>query len=340
MTMGSISEAINEFGLSIFKELNSTSNATNIFFSPMSISAALCMVLLGANGNTASQIEKVLHLPQLKGAASSSTRGNAKRRKYGKLSVKEAQKKKACQCTGVQVPVAEVHSQFQALLSKLTSLTNQAELKIANGMFGQKKFNFEDQYLSSAQLLYQAKLESVDFENAAEETRQKINEWVESQTQGKIKDMFSKDSIDAATSLILVNAIYFKGKWNKQFREEKTKEAPFYVNKDVVKSVQMMNQNDTFNLGVIEELNARILQLPYGEGDLSMFILLTDEMTGLEKIEQEVSSKSLAEWTNSKHLRKTKVNIYLPRFKIEESSNLGPHLINMGIIDAFSQRKS
>ncbi|MEE6525964.1 hypothetical protein FKM82_026300 [Ascaphus truei] len=53
---------------------------------------------------------------------------------------------------------------------------------------------------------------------------------------------------------------------------------------DVVKSVQMMNQNDTFNLGVIEELNARILQLPYGEGDLSMFILLTDEMTGLEKV--------------------------------------------------------
>ncbi|MEE6465209.1 hypothetical protein FKM82_006489 [Ascaphus truei] len=264
--MGSISEAINEFGLSIFKELNSTSNATNIFFSPMSISAALCMVLLGANGSTASQIEKV--------------------------------------------PVAEVHSQFQALLSKLTSLTNQAELKIANGMFGQKKFNFEDQYLSSAQLLYQAKLESVDFENAAEETRQKINEWVESQTQGKIKDMFSKDSIDAATSLILVNAIYFKGKWNKQFREEKTKEAPFYVNK-----------------------------LPYGEGDLSMFILLTDE-DGLEKIEQKVSSKSLAEWTNSKHLRKTKVNIYLPRFKIEESYNLGPHLINMGIIDAFSQQKA
>ncbi|KAM4688142.1 serpin B11-like [Discoglossus pictus] len=328
--MGSINEAINEFSLSLLKQLHCQNKDNNMFVSPISIAAAVCLVLLGSKGQTASEIEKVLHVSHLKGAETSHTGDNTETKSCSELSEQRIQKQMA-PCS----EVAAVHTEFQALLSKLNSLPSETQLKIANGVYTQKDFPFIADYLRCAKLLYKAKLESVDFQK--DETREKINTWVESETQGKIKDLFPKDSIDTETSLILVNAIYFKGKWSNQFKEENTKDAPFYVTEDVVKSVPMMTQTEKFNLGVIKELNAQVLQLPYGEGNLSMFILLPDEISGLHKIMQQLTSKSLAMWTNSENMMKTKVELYLPQFKLEESYDLSSTLKDMGMVDAFSQ---
>uniref|UniRef100_A0A8C0G181 Serpin family B member 11 (gene/pseudogene) n=1 Tax=Chelonoidis abingdonii TaxID=106734 RepID=A0A8C0G181_CHEAB len=127
--MGSISQAITEMGLDLYNELNKNTANKNIFVSPMSISTGLVMVLLGARGNTATQIlppfpycHLVLHfknnvstslfLPCLKPSPS------------------------RCDLVG------GIHTEFQTLLSQLKNLNKSYVLSLANSLFAQKGYNF------------------------------------------------------------------------------------------------------------------------------------------------------------------------------------------------------
>ncbi|KAG8537519.1 hypothetical protein GDO81_024386, partial [Engystomops pustulosus] len=105
-------------------------------------------------------------------------------------------------------------------------------------------------------------------------------------------------------------------------------------------SVPMMSQTEKFNFGEIDEIDAQIIELPYATGELSMFIILPNDIAGLQKIDNQITAESLMKWTNSENLTSTKVEIQLPRFKIETSYNLVQYLENMGMIDAFSQQKA
>ncbi|XP_069814211.1 serpin B4-like [Dendropsophus ebraccatus] len=320
--MENISKIINQFSFDLSKELGSSERDKNIAVSPLSTSAVLSLVLLGSRGATATQIKKVLHLPE------TPTSLQEERRGFGKLCGKRMKKEE----------VDDVHNHFHELLSQLKSPQSGSVLTIANAAFTQLNFPLSEDYLKSAETLYQAKLEAVDFQD--DKTRQDINSWVEKQTEGKIKDLFPEDSLDTSASLVLVNAVYFKGQWKKKFKEENTRNAPFFLTKDSEISVPMMSQREKFNFGIIEEIDAQIIELPYGTGDLCMFIVLPNEIDGLQKVEEQITSESLMEWTNSKFLTSTKLHVQIPRFKIELSYNLAQYLTNMGMVDAFSQQKA
>ncbi|XP_075682821.1 leukocyte elastase inhibitor-like [Rhinoderma darwinii] len=320
--MNAISNSINHFSFDLSNELRSSESDKNTLISPLSISAALALLLLGSRGNTAAQIQKVLHLPESQMPSKDEKRG------FGKLCGKKMKKEE----------VADVHNQFHELLYKLRSSKSDSVLTIANAAFTQLNFPLSKEYLRSAESLYEAKLETVDFQD--DKTRQKINSWVEEKTEGKIKDLFPEHSVDRSTSLILVNAVYFKGQWQKKFKEENTRDAPFFMTKESEISVPMMSQSERFNFGLIEAIDAQIIELPYGTGDLCMFIVLPNEVSGLLKIEEQITSESLMKWTNSKNLALTKVDIQVPRFKIEISYNLVQYLTDIGMVDAFSQQKA
>ncbi|XP_006039325.2 leukocyte elastase inhibitor-like, partial [Alligator sinensis] len=203
------------------------------------------------------------------------------------------------------------------------------------------------QYLKCTETLYHAELEAVDFRNALEETRKKINTWVEEQTSGKIKELFTEGILGSNTVLVLVNAIYFKGKWTSEFKKEDTKERPFRLNKNQTKNVQMMFQNGYYNLAIIEEPEIQVLELPYGNeegGELSMFIFLPkdikDNSTGLEQLDSALIYKKFVEWTTMTKMHKQNVNVYLPRFKMQESYDLGETLQAMGMLDVFDPSKA
>ncbi|PNI69712.1 SERPINB4 isoform 3, partial [Pan troglodytes] len=211
--MNSLSEANTKFMFDLFQQFRK-SKKNNIFYSPISITSALGMVLLGAKDNTAQQIKKVLHFDQ----------------------VTENTTEKA----------ATYHEYLDAI----------------------KKF-------------YQTSVESADFANASEESRKKINSWVESQTNEKIKNLFPDGTIGNDTTLVLVNAIYFKGQWENKFKKENTKEEKFWPNKNTYKSVQMMRQYNSFNFALLEDVQAKVLEIPYKGKDLSMIVLLPNEIDGL-----------------------------------------------------------
>ncbi|KAM5304044.1 serpin B13-like isoform 1-T2 [Glossophaga mutica] len=307
--------ATTRFGLDLFKELSKV-NKGNVFFSPVSISTAIGMLLLGARGATADQLRKVLFSEQ----DTESSRIKAEEEEMEKTE--------------------EIHHQFQMFLSEISKLTNNHELKIANRLFGEKTYLFLQKYLDYVEKYYHASLEPVDFINAADESRKKINSWVESQTHEKIKDLFPAATLSSSTKLVLVNAVYFKGQWDREFQKEHTTEEEFWLDKDTSKPVLMMTQRHTFSFTFLEDLQAKILGIPYKNSELSLFVLLPDDIDGLEKIINKVSPEELEEWTRPGQMGQRAVDLRLPRFELEDSYDLKAPLAALGMGEAFSERKA
>uniref|UniRef100_A0A674MUH4 Serpin B6 n=1 Tax=Takifugu rubripes TaxID=31033 RepID=A0A674MUH4_TAKRU len=182
-------------------------------------------------------------------------------------------------------------------------------------------------------------MESVDFRAAAETSRSNINSWVEKQTEGKIKDLLAKGIVTGDTRLVLVNAIYFKGNWNKQFKEKATRDATFHISKNSSKPVKMMHQSSKFPFTFIPEATCQVLELPYVGKELSMLIFLPKQMedstTGLEKLEKLLTYDNFMEWTRPDTMDVVEVQVGLPRFKMEEKCNMKNILVSMGMVDAF-----
>ncbi|XP_037012320.2 serpin B3 [Artibeus jamaicensis] len=309
--MTSLSEANTRFAYDLFQQLRK-SEKENIFYSPLSVSAAIAMTYLGAQENTASEIQKVLHFNEV----TEDAKGGA--------------------TTAHVIKSGNVHQQFQKLLTELNKPTNAYELHLANRLFAAKKFSFLQEYMDHVNTFYLAGMETVDFVNAADESRKKINSWTESQTKEKIKNLFPEDSINSATVLVLVNAIYFKGQWNEKFDPKLTEQGEFWLNKDTSKPVQMMKRGGHFKFSKLEDLPAKILEIPYKDKDLSMVLLLPNERDGLQQLEDKLTAEKLVEWTSSQNKRTTHVDLHLPRFKVEESYNLEDVVGALGVVDAFS----
>ncbi|NXL51098.1 SPB6 protein, partial [Podilymbus podiceps] len=125
----------------------------------------------------------------------------------------------------------DAHHEYQSLLSEINDPNTKYVLRTANRLYGEKTFEFLSSFIESSQKLYHAGLEQTDFMHAPEDSRKQINDWVEEKTEGKIQNLLAKGVLDSMTRLVLVNAIYFKGNWEKQFNKEVTEERPFHINK-------------------------------------------------------------------------------------------------------------
>uniref|UniRef100_A0A7N6AT11 Leukocyte elastase inhibitor n=1 Tax=Anabas testudineus TaxID=64144 RepID=A0A7N6AT11_ANATE len=300
-----LTKANTSFSLDLAKKLGDNDKTANIFYSPFSISSALAMVMLGARGNTATQMSECL-------------------------------KPQDCQ--------DDLHAHFAQLLSELNKPDAPYSLSVANRLYGEKSYQFVEEFLAKTRKHYSAELEPVDFKTKADEVRVNINNWVDKQTHGKIKDLLAQGTLNSMTILLLVNAIYFKGSWNERFREDSTVDAQFRINKNDTKMVKMMCQKNDFPLASIPEAACQILEMPYKGKVLSMLIFLPNEIeddtTGLEKLEKELTYEKFEEWTHPAKMFKTEVEVKLPRFKLEATYDLNEVLKSMGMVDVFDDTKS
>ncbi|KAF4024757.1 hypothetical protein G4228_016997 [Cervus hanglu yarkandensis] len=301
--MDSLIAANTKFCFDLFQKISTDDCRKNIFFCPLSLSAALGMVRLGARSGSARQIDQVLHFNEL-----SQNKGNEP----------DPCLKKAEQ----EVPAD-------------SNLEGQKE--VAGPLTLQE-------YLDGVIQFYHTTVESVDFQKDTEKSRQEINFWVESQSQGKIKELFSKDSINNETVLVLVNAVYFKAKWEKYFDCENTVDAVFSLSESEKQNVKMMNQNGLFRIGFVDELKVQILELPYTKGKLDMVVLLpsgsADNLKALEELERNITYEKLMAWSSSENMSEKRVAVSFPRFTLEDSYDLNPILQDMGITDIFDETKA
>ncbi|NXX36256.1 OVALX protein, partial [Nicator chloris] len=152
----------------------------------------------------------------------------------------------------------------------------------------------------------------------------------------QIQDFLEPSSVNPQTALVLVNAVYFKGIWTTAFKKEHTREEPFNVTEQESRPVQMMCQNSTFKVARVPEDKLRVVELPYTGKEMSLFVLLPDDISGLAQLENNISHEKLMEWTSSKVMEKKRVTVCLPRMKIEEKYNLTSVLTSLGMTDLFS----
>lgn len=320
--MASLAVSINQFAVEFSKKLAESAEGRNIFFSPWGISTSLAMVYLGTKGTTAAQMSQVLHF------------GSIQDFKFGP----DSEKKRKMECHSGKSE--EIQSDFQTLTAKILKHGNSYVLQIANRIYVEKTYPFHNKYLEDMKTYFGAEPQSVNFVEASGQIRKEINSWVGSQTGGKIPNLLPDDAVDNKTTMVLVNALYFKGTWEHQFSVQNTTERPFRINKTTSKPVQMMSMKQSLQVFHIEELQTIGVQLHYQNREFSLLLLLPEEVEGLKQLERAITYEKLDKWTSADMMDTYEVQLYLPKFKMEESYDLQSALRDMGMTDAFNQGKA
>ncbi|MCS7168615.1 MAG: serpin family protein [Gemmatales bacterium] len=231
---------------------------------------------------------------------------------------------------------ARLHPAF-GLLLKQTRSGKGYQLHVANALWCQTGVPFREDFLSINEKYYDAKPTGVDFAASPEQARLTINAWVEKQTQEKIKDLLKPGVISALTRLVLTNAIYFKGDWARKFDPKQTRDEPFWLNPTTQVKVPMMRQTGEFPYLVQGDFQA--LELPYAGEEISMVILVPTKADGLAELEKSLTTEKFHEVLKKLHPTPG-LEVAVPRFKVTAEFNLNQALSNLGMIDAFDDRKA
>jgi len=206
-------------------------------------------------------------------------------------------------------------------------------LNTANALWIKKGYEFLSQYLTFINDYYMGRATEVDFSNPVNAAAL-INDWIKENTGGKIKDLIKESDIHEALTMILTNAIYFKGLWANQFDPEDTNDRDFKLSSGSTISVPTMSlSDDDTSWNYTETDDLQILELPYKGGKLSMYILLPKE-NNITALEEMINYENFTEWKNS--LYKAQVEVFLPKFKLETEYSIKDHLKNMGMNIPFT----
>lgn len=225
---------------------------------------------------------------------------------------------------------AQFHPAMGQLQQQINASQNDITLNVANSLWIEKDYPLLEDFLEIVKNNYLAELNSVEFQQAVEAASM-INTWVEEKTSNKIQDIITPEQLESAL-LVLVNAIYFKGNWASQFKEQNTRNEPFWITPETQIEVPMMLSDNEFNYmqnGIVE-----ILELPYQGNDISMVILLPRKPDGLAELENVLNTENYTDWLSQLHQQE--IIVLLPKFKMEKQFDLSQTLATMGMPDAFS----
>ena len=247
----------------------------------------------------------------------------------GARGVTEAQMADALHLLLPQDALHPAFAKLEALLRDIQA-SGDVQLSVANALCPHIEYCFLDSFLDLVKVNYGVSLTAVDYRDP-EAARQQINAWVEQKTNDKIQNLIPLGTIKTLTRLVLTNAIFFKGNWASQFDKGRTRDADFALLSGKHVAVPMMAQKLECGYGETDDL--QILELPYVGDALSMIVLLPRTVDGVAALEARLTPDTLERWT--KRLRETKVEVFLPRFKLSAAFRLDEVLKAMGMIDAF-----
>lgn len=230
----------------------------------------------------------------------------------------------------------ELHSAFGELQRQLNDAEKQKgiQLDVANALWARQGQPFLSAFLNIAKDDYHANVKQADFKTSAEAARREINDWVAQKTRDKIKDLMPAGSLDGSTRLVLANAIYFKGMWASSFEKAATSTQPFHLSQSSQIDAPLMHHQAEVKYAGDNDFQA--VELPYLGGELAMVILLPRQIDGIGQLEKQLSPAFLDDLLAK--MSKQKVEIFLPKFKMESRFDLKDTLSEMGMPDAFGAR--
>ncbi|MCP4217862.1 MAG: serpin family protein [bacterium] len=296
MNLQTIVDGDNHFALDLYRELKEGTG--NLFFSPYSLSTALAMTYVGARGQTREEMAEVLHLP---------------------------------------LEAEEVDALFAKLRSQLNIIHDKGrvELSVANSLWVQKGYTLLDDFIKRNEAYYGSGLNFVDFAKETEAARETINTRVANDTRQRVKELIKSGKIGPLTTLLLCNAIYFKGNWLSRFDKSETADAGFNISVDTSVAVPMMNQKSLFRFKNFGAFSA--LELPYEGWDLSMLVFLPKEVGGLAGFEKKLTNANVRNWIRQlSSIDMHSLHVSMPGFKAECEFDLANVFLQMGMPHAFT----
>ena len=286
----SVVTANTQFGFNVFDEIRKTEQDKNIFISPFSISVALAMTLNGAAGETEQAMTNTLQLQGLDSEA--------------------------------------INVGYAGLRQTLLTADPKVTLAIANSLWARQDIPFNQSFLQRNAQFFGAEISTLDFTDSR--TVETINQWVDTNTNGKITKIL--DEINPAAVLFLINAIYFKGTWQREFDPSETREGPFHLANGDVKQVPMMRQERQYPYYQGENFQA--IRLAYGDGRMRMYIFLPDRESDLNTFLENLNAERWENWMSQFHGQD--VSLVMPKFKLEYEKNLNNTLKALGMDSAFA----
>lgn len=198
-------------------------------------------------------------------------------------------------------------------------------IDVANAIFVDASFKVNPAYIDKCRKYYSAEARSLPF--ASPSSLSQINSWCSSKTNGRIPTIL--DRLDESQALVLINAVYFKGDWFEKFAKEKTVPEPFQLSNGSRKQVPMMRRSDS--LDYFKTAGFSCACLPYEGEQLYLMVILPDQ----NKTVKDVIPLLAAHFP--KEFEWTKVELSMPRFKIESTLQLPPYLKRLGMVSAFDK---
>ncbi|KAF4518798.1 hypothetical protein B566_EDAN005419 [Ephemera danica] len=213
---------------------------------------------------------------------------------------------------------------------------NDTEVRIANRAYASHRVTLRPEFVQAARDTLNADALSVTF--GTPETEDAINQWVEEITNGKIKNLIQRGSLDARTISVLINALYFKAKWYTNFDREST--GLFHVSQNNAVNTTFLNtmtlSGDHINYAALPELSARLLDLPYKNDRFRFLILLPDESSSLAALETSMRTKDINSLLQlvrpSSHQR-----VVVPKIELDVAVDLKEPFEQLGMTDMFTQ---
>jgi serpin B len=223
----------------------------------------------------------------------------------------------------------EVNQAALDLTNALLEVDSKVDISIANSIWYREDFSVEQDFININQTYYNAEVSELDFINPA--SKDIINNWVDDKTNHKIEKIV--DNISGDDVMFLINAIYFKGVWKAEFDKGDTEDEPFYLANGTTKNTSMMKIENDFSVSLEQTYSA--IELPYGQGNYSMVVLLPNDDSSLNELIDQLDNE---EWNAlMQNLGEpTSWNIELPKFKFEYENKLNNELTDLGLGIAFS----
>jgi len=295
VTVKEIAEANNEFTINLYKKLGE--DLSNMVFSPYSISSALAVTYAGARGKTAQEMSDVLWFSKDQDS---------------------------------------FHPVYKAFTDSImiSGKEKGTELNIANALWVQEDYQLTQAFLDLAKEYYHANAENVSFKtyDDQEKSRQKINQWVENQTNNKIRELISRGILNELTRMVITNAIWFNGNWLYPFEKSQTKPSIFHITQDKSVTTDFMHQKK--ETGYYEDDDVQAIELYYKGQKMSMLIILPKEIDGWKLIGKILSTERLAMINDG--IKQHKINMVIPKFSYESEFNLKEILYKMEMEQAFT----
>lgn len=224
-------------------------------------------------------------------------------------------------------PLTSIDSGYRSLISLLTTLDPSTTMEIANSIWYRDTFPFNQTFLNDASSYFGARVSPLNFADPSG-VLSKVNGWANDETHGRIPKVL--DSVDPATVMYLMNAIYFKGIWRGRFDSTQTRPAAFHA-VDGDQTVPMMHRDSL--ILYTETQTYQAVDLPYGDSSFTMTVLLPKSGSNVESVAASLTPAAWQSLTSAFQPRE--VSLDFPRVTLSWKRGLIDDMKALGMRAAF-----